>query len=47
MIYCDELVKIYQADQVKVMALQGLDLEIKEGEMVEVVAISGVKLIVK
>lgn len=41
MIYCDELVKIYQADQVKVMALQGLDLEIKEGEMVAIIGKSG------
>lgn len=41
MIYCDELVKIYQADQVKVMALQGLDLKIKEGEMVAIIGKSG------
>lgn len=41
MICCDELVKIYQTDQVKVMALQGLDLEIKEGEMVAIIGKSG------
>lgn len=41
MIYCDELVKIYQADQVKVMALQGLDLKIQAGEMVALIGKSG------
>lgn len=40
-IVCDGLVKIYQSDQLKVMALQGLDLEIKRGEMVAIIGKSG------
>ena len=38
---CDGLVKIYKTDEVEVMALQGLDLEIKKGELVAVIGKSG------
>lgn len=31
MIYCDGVVKMYLSDGLKVMALQGLDLEVKRG----------------
>lgn len=41
MICCDELVKMYQADGLKVMALQGLDLQIEKGEMVAIIGKSG------
>lgn len=41
MINCDGLVKIYMSDKLKVMALQGLDLEIAEGEMVAIIGKSG------
>lgn len=41
MIYCDGLVKIYMSDGLKVMALQGLDLEIKRGEMMAIIGKSG------
>lgn len=38
---CDGLVKIYKTEDVEVMALQGLDLEIKRGELVAVIGKSG------
>lgn len=38
---CDGLVKIYKTDEVEVMALQGLDLEIKRGELVAIIGKSG------
>lgn len=41
LIVCDGLVKIYQSDQLKVMALQGLEMEIKRGEMVAIIGKSG------
>lgn len=40
-IYCDSLVKIFMSDGLKVMALQGLDLEIKRGEMMALIGKSG------
>lgn len=40
-IYCDGLVKIYMSDNLKVMALQGLDLTVKRGEMVAIIGKSG------
>ncbi len=40
-VYCDGLVKIYMSDGLKVMALQGLDLEIKRGEMTAIIGKSG------
>lgn len=38
---CDGLVKIYKTDEVEVLALQGLDLEIKRGELVAIIGKSG------
>lgn len=40
-IYCDSLVKIFLSEGLKVMALQGLDLEIKRGEMTAIIGKSG------
>jgi ABC-type lipoprotein export system ATPase subunit len=40
-IRCDGLVKIYLAGERKVMALQGLELEIQQGEMVAIIGKSG------
>ncbi len=41
LINCDELVKMYLSDGLKVMALQGLDLEIKQGELLAIIGKSG------
>ncbi len=41
MIVCDNLVKIYRTTRVEVVALQGLDLVVGDGEMVAVVGASG------
>lgn len=41
MICCDGLVKIYMTDNRKVMALEGLDLTIKTGEMMAIIGKSG------
>lgn len=41
LIVCDNLVKIYKATDIEVMALQGLDISINEGEMVAIVGNSG------
>jgi ABC-type lipoprotein export system ATPase subunit len=38
---CDNLVKIYKVDDIEVVALQGLDLEVRYGEMVALVGASG------
>lgn len=38
---CDGLVKIYKTEDVEVMALQGLDLEIKRGELIAIIGKSG------
>jgi ABC-type lipoprotein export system ATPase subunit len=38
---CDNLVKIYKVDNLEVVALQGLDLEVAQGEMVALVGASG------
>lgn len=40
-IECENLVKIYKTDQIEVVALQGLDLQIKKGEFVAIVGSSG------
>lgn len=40
-IYCDSLVKIYESEEMKVMALQGLDMSIKRGEMIAIIGKSG------
>lgn len=41
LIICENLVKIYQQDGIEVMALQGLDLRLKSGEMIGIVGASG------
>ncbi len=41
MISCENLVKIYKTDEIEVVALQGLDLEIKKGELMAIVGNSG------
>lgn len=40
-IVCDGLVKIFKTDEIEVMALQGLDMEIQQGEMLSVIGKSG------
>ena len=40
-IVCDNLVKIYQTEDLEVVALQGLDLEIQRGEMMAIIGNSG------
>lgn len=40
-VYADEVVKIYMSDGLKVMALQGLDIKIKRGEMIAIIGKSG------
>ena len=41
MINCDGLVKIYETDDKKVMALEGVDLTVETGEMLAVIGKSG------
>ncbi len=41
LIVCDNLVRIYQVDQIEVQALQGLDLLVAPGEMIAIVGASG------
>ncbi|NYE38605.1 ABC-type lipoprotein export system ATPase subunit [Nocardioides cavernae] len=41
LVVCDNLVRIYQTENVEVQALQGLDLLVHEGEMVALVGASG------
>ncbi len=41
LIDCDDLVKMYVSDGIKVMALQGLDLEVKRGELLAIIGKSG------
>lgn len=41
MIHCEGLVKIYKTDEVEVMALQGLNLDVAEGEMMAIIGASG------
>ncbi|MGQ9813985.1 MAG: ATP-binding cassette domain-containing protein, partial [Candidatus Roseilinea sp.] len=40
-ILCENLVKIHKIADLEVVALQGLDLEVKEGELLGVVGASG------
>ncbi len=40
-IECENLVKIYKTEQIEVVALQGLDLKVKRGELVAIVGSSG------
>jgi ABC-type lipoprotein export system ATPase subunit len=41
LILCDRLVRVYAADGVEVQALQGLDLQIRPGELTAIVGASG------
>ena len=41
LIVCDNLVRIYQVEQIEVQALQGLDLLVDRGEMIAIVGASG------
>lgn len=41
MIHCEGLVKIYKTDVVEVVALQGLNIEVKAGEMMAIIGNSG------
>lgn len=41
MISCENLVKIYKTSEVEVVALQGLDFEVKRGELMAIVGNSG------
>ena len=41
LISCDSLVKIFKTEDIEVMALQGLDIEIKRGELLSVIGKSG------
>lgn len=41
MIHCEGLVKIYKTEDLEVMALQGLNLEVKQGEMMAIIGSSG------
>ena len=41
MIFCDNLVKIYQVAEHDVVALQGLDLVVQTGELMGIVGVSG------
>ena len=40
-IRCENLVKIYKVDKLEVVALQGLDLEVQQGEFLAIVGASG------
>lgn len=40
-ILCENLVKIYKVDDLEVVALQGLDLEVQQGEFLAIVGASG------
>ena len=41
MIQCEGLVKIYKSDDLEVVALQGLNLHVREGEMMAIIGNSG------
>ncbi|MBM7565751.1 ABC transporter ATP-binding protein [Paenibacillus sacheonensis] len=41
MITCEGLVKIYKSDELEVVALQGLNLHVREGEMMAIIGNSG------
>lgn len=41
MIHCEGLVKIYKTEDIEVVALQGLNLEVKKGEMMAIIGTSG------
>lgn len=41
MIHCDGLVKIYKSDEIEVVALQGLNISVDNGEMMAIIGNSG------
>ena len=41
MVICDNLVKIYKTSDIEVVALQGLDLTVKKGELMAIIGNSG------
>ncbi|MBR3838282.1 MAG: ABC transporter ATP-binding protein [Clostridia bacterium] len=41
MIYCENLIRLYKIGEIEVMALQGLDLTVKRGEMIAIIGNSG------
>ena len=41
MIFCENLVKLYKIGDIEVMALQGLDLAVENGEMLAILGNSG------
>ena len=41
MIVCEDLVKIYKTDEIEVLALQGLEIRIAEGELMAIIGNSG------
>lgn len=41
MILCENLVKIYKTDEIEVLALQGLDLTVEDGEIMAIIGNSG------
>ena len=41
MVFCENLVKIYKTADIEVVALQGLDLEVKKGELMAIIGNSG------
>ena len=41
MITCENLVKIYKTDEIEVVALQGLDLTVEDGELMAIIGNSG------
>jgi len=41
MIECEGLVKIYKSDELEVVALQGLNLTVRKGEMMAIIGNSG------
>ena len=40
-VYCENLVKLYKIGDIEVMALQGLDLSVQDGEMIAIIGNSG------
>ncbi|GCF07004.1 ABC transporter ATP-binding protein [Dictyobacter arantiisoli] len=41
LVICDNLIKIYKAGELETVALQGLDLDVYQGEMISIVGASG------
>ena len=41
MILCENLVKIYRTEETEILALQGLDLTVRQGDLVGIIGNSG------